>query len=782
MMAVPPIDPRNAQDLIDEAKRRIPLYCPEWTDHNVSDPGVTLIELFAFMTDVLLYRLNKVSDRDYLKFLELIDVHPRPAVPAGTELMFWLTRAATELTRIPAGSEVATQQTEAEALVTFTTDADLTIRVPRLQYLVLARNLGGPAGYSFEDVSVQLSREDAVIQVFQEPPADPEPTALGTGTSQGGDCFYLGFSEQRGGEWVAQNLAGHVLRVALSCQRLGGSNVRAEDPPLTWEFWTGAAWANLQPSDEEGLVLARTDQELARMGRRLDGTLGLNEPGSVVLVLPRSSAPTALNIGGRRIEATWIRCRAARRYPDERFYNHSPVVTGVSVDSIGGMVPASHAAIVSNEDLGRSDGTPGQTFQLRYAPVLPRRVDGADPETLEVAEEDGTFRPWVEVESFAHSDAASNHFAIDALTGALRFGPRVQLAGGEDRQYGRVPPRGRVIRFLHYRTGGGKEGNVGRGKLSVLKSAAKLTYVKWATNPRPATGGRDQETLDEYRLRGGELVRTRDVAITRGDFVKLALEASPAVARAHCVGVSGEIAEDQAGGAEPAGDRGVGPERAGTSDVMRPRGNGARLVVRGPELAPAQPALGGARGPAATALPCIELVLVPAMVTQAALVDAEELLLSAEERRQLFKRVRDYLSERCPLTTELSIHLASYHWVSVAARLAVRRRTDLEAADLHRYRRALVDEARTRLFRFIHPVIGGPEGTGWPFGRTLTMGDIYPLLESVPGIAYVEGIQFREWVTASHALDPAPVERVRLQATDVLCSADHRIDLIEMAE
>src|SRR6185437_10132030 len=76
MLAGPPIDPRNAQDLVDEAKRRIPLYCPEWTDHNVSDPGVTLIELFAFMTDVLLYRLNRVTDQDYMKFLELIGARP----------------------------------------------------------------------------------------------------------------------------------------------------------------------------------------------------------------------------------------------------------------------------------------------------------------------------------------------------------------------------------------------------------------------------------------------------------------------------------------------------------------------------------------------------------------------------------------------------------------------------------------------------------------------------------------------------------------------------------
>ena len=52
-LAAPILDDRQFQDLVDEAKKRIPQFCPEWTDHNVSDPGVTLIELFAWMTDLI---------------------------------------------------------------------------------------------------------------------------------------------------------------------------------------------------------------------------------------------------------------------------------------------------------------------------------------------------------------------------------------------------------------------------------------------------------------------------------------------------------------------------------------------------------------------------------------------------------------------------------------------------------------------------------------------------------------------------------------------------------
>ena len=78
-LPVPNLDDRRFQDLVDEAKRLVQQRCPEWTDHNVSDPGVTLIELFAWMTDQVVYRLNRVPDRNYVKFLELIGVQPLPA-------------------------------------------------------------------------------------------------------------------------------------------------------------------------------------------------------------------------------------------------------------------------------------------------------------------------------------------------------------------------------------------------------------------------------------------------------------------------------------------------------------------------------------------------------------------------------------------------------------------------------------------------------------------------------------------------------------------------------
>ena len=70
------LDDRTFQDIVSEAKKRISASCPEWTDHNVSDPGVTLVELFAWMTEMIIYRLNKVPQKNYIKLMELLGHTP----------------------------------------------------------------------------------------------------------------------------------------------------------------------------------------------------------------------------------------------------------------------------------------------------------------------------------------------------------------------------------------------------------------------------------------------------------------------------------------------------------------------------------------------------------------------------------------------------------------------------------------------------------------------------------------------------------------------------------
>src|SRR5688572_546223 len=81
-ITLPKIDDRRYDQLVDEAIARIPVHTPEWTNFNRSDPGVTLIEVFAFLTESLLYRANQIPERNRKKFLQLLRIPLQTAMPA----------------------------------------------------------------------------------------------------------------------------------------------------------------------------------------------------------------------------------------------------------------------------------------------------------------------------------------------------------------------------------------------------------------------------------------------------------------------------------------------------------------------------------------------------------------------------------------------------------------------------------------------------------------------------------------------------------------------------
>src|SRR5690242_2962474 len=108
----PNLDDRRFQEILDEARRLIPRYCPEWTDHNLSDPGIALLELFSWMTESLLYRVNQVPEKNYIKFLEMVGLTLEPPRSAIVPVTFYLSAAQpTEIT-IDKGTETATVRTE----------------------------------------------------------------------------------------------------------------------------------------------------------------------------------------------------------------------------------------------------------------------------------------------------------------------------------------------------------------------------------------------------------------------------------------------------------------------------------------------------------------------------------------------------------------------------------------------------------------------------------------------------------------------------------------------
>src|SRR6267378_1402884 len=106
-LQVPVIDDRRFKDLRDEGLGRARVHNPEWTNFNLSDPGVTLVEVFAFLTESLLYRANQIPERNRRKFLKLLGVPLQPASAARGVVAFSNDRRPLETTTLGTGFEVS---------------------------------------------------------------------------------------------------------------------------------------------------------------------------------------------------------------------------------------------------------------------------------------------------------------------------------------------------------------------------------------------------------------------------------------------------------------------------------------------------------------------------------------------------------------------------------------------------------------------------------------------------------------------------------------------------
>src|ERR671911_2746317 len=135
-LPAPNLDDRRFQDLVDDARRLVQRRCPEWTDHNVSDPGITLIETFAHVVDQVLYRLNRVPERSYVTFLELMGVELFAPSAARVDVTCWLTAPLDEDRVVEAGTQVATRRLRTAEAIVFRSVDDLHLLSCRRTYVM----------------------------------------------------------------------------------------------------------------------------------------------------------------------------------------------------------------------------------------------------------------------------------------------------------------------------------------------------------------------------------------------------------------------------------------------------------------------------------------------------------------------------------------------------------------------------------------------------------------------------------------------------------------------
>ncbi|HEY0189694.1 MAG TPA: hypothetical protein VGC42_01135, partial [Kofleriaceae bacterium] len=258
MIPPPKLDDRTFNDIVEEAISMIPRYSPEWTNHNPSDPGITLIELAAWMTDLLIYRLNQVPDKNYVAFLNMLGIKLRPPRAARALARFTLVDGTVKQ-RVPRGTQVSTPQATEEHTVTFETARDVTVAAARPDRCF---------SY-FDDSYAENSRF-----------LDPAPNTAGppfevfAGAQRIERYLYL--SDARFGNAGDASL----LRIYIGTPEHGARDLARL---LEWEYWEGTRWKELEPAQIEV------------------------DRGEVAFLGPLHFDPVAVN----HIEGLWVRGRLA---------------------------------------------------------------------------------------------------------------------------------------------------------------------------------------------------------------------------------------------------------------------------------------------------------------------------------------------------------------------------------------------------------------------------------------------------------------------------------------
>ncbi|MFC4115208.1 putative baseplate assembly protein [Nonomuraea zeae] len=510
----PILDDRTYERLREELIRRIPVHTPEWTDVNESDPGVVLLELFAFLGESLLYRFNQIPDATKVAFLRLLDVPSRPAAAARV--------LVTAVTQAPRGVQVLAGRELRAGAIAFETRDELYAWPLEVLGVGKVRAPEPDPGDAYErarrDEAVRRLKDKGEV-AFYEPvvlPADPlapeaAPLDVDGTLDQAlwvallttpatdlaelrGRTIFLGIEPEESitAPFTAAGEAGRYRSTGLG----------QPGPGVRWQLWRGGAAGPFLPL------------EVVR-----DGTKGLQQGGVVALTLPRELPVLPAEPGTARTDpprldepaqavrvAAWLR---ATRPPGAA--EGMGRVRWVGVNAVEAVQERTAAQA---ELLGTGTGEAGQSYRLTQQNVRPGTVE------LEV-EEAGGWERWQEADDFTRTRDGDRHFVVDRADGLVRFGP-----GGRQ---GRVPQIGERVRVRSYRYGGGAAGNVPAGAVTTLTGGGPQV-----ANPLPARGGEDAERLDAALERIPAEVHRRDRAVTAADFRDLAARL-PEVARAEAL-------------------------------------------------------------------------------------------------------------------------------------------------------------------------------------------------------------------------------------------------------
>lgn len=499
-LPLPTLDRLTYDELVAEARRSLPALAPGWTDYNAHDPGITLIELLAWLTEGASYRLNNIPEESYRAFLRLAGVVPRLPRVAETLLVFQ-PRATGVL--LPQGIRVQS----ADGAVQFQTVAEGFVSDANLQVVM---SIVRGKGEIHEDLT---TRNMSSISTWNPFGTKPQP----------GDALYLGFDHVLAptdsivslGIWTGNESADFEMRTRLQEEqdiqnelaRICSTGIAAGEPAkpadwrehygvrTIWEFYAGTdQWQPLQAVEDDTRALTLT------------GTVRFKA------LAPDQQAPGGIGLPG--YEANYfIRCRLVGGS-----YDCPPCIAHVALNAI----VARHAVDMSPQTFV-STGRAGHRFELASKPVV---MDTNSIKLTVVLKDGTTDSEWQVV---PNRDGVRPHDRICVLipeTGTLIF---------SDGRIGRVPAAESEI-TVHYQAGSGVGGNVISNTLIKLVPDHPEVQINELPKPFTAYGGATAETLNQAKARAVRELATPTRAITLNDFETLA-RATPGVpiARVHAI-------------------------------------------------------------------------------------------------------------------------------------------------------------------------------------------------------------------------------------------------------
>lgn len=727
-LAIPDLDDRTFTELMEEARTLIARYSQnQWTDHNVHDPGITFIELFAWLIEMQIYQLNQVTDANYLKFLKLVGYHPQDIQPAEVDITFNDLKTEKD---IKAGITQLITHMDTDRMV-FETREDFQLIPAELRSIITTYD-------SFHiDNTAANSEENIYFFAFGE-------------SAPKGATLKLGI--QSGIEKLAEkeiHLIFDLLEHDLPVPGTHSDEVPAVLPSVTvvWEYYTNKEKWNDLPVIK-------------------DTTLSFYKSGRIVFCVP-SDMKKCKDDG-----LYLMRCRLT-----EDGYEIVPRINRILLNTI----PAIQVETVRNEDLEevepvgkealkQSSGLPEQTFRLKKKPVITRNSRVYSPFTqgdvldwpgllksikksergiLNLFDENiqAIINGWIEDEepdpqlkeatiaalnkllenrslyrSFEdihlnerweklpeHMDIISDNdvktvnqlLLLAAYPEKITKGNPViqvkdnrnewetwiqvddfELSGPDDPHFildphegtitfgnglnGRIPAEKHSIRAFFYQTTQGLQGNI-REKQKFWIDGFTDTYGE---NRKNASGGMSAESLDDAKNRVSNDFRKNYRAITSEDYIQLILSTP-----------------------------GLRVKRAGVIPNYHPD------------------------------FPCLDI---PGNVTVVVVPYTRDATPVPGEGFQ--QTVLNHLNKHRLVTTRVQVIGPKYVTISLKCQVHLLKHTSQVRTE---------DRVRKKLKEFLHPIKGGPDGKGWPFGRPVFPSEISQTIDGVEGVDYVSHVSLK---------------------------------------